>query len=540
MKEKILLVFILLFGCWLRFYQLGAVPQILNPDEASIGYNAFLLKETGRDEWQKKWPLVMDAFGDQKVIGYPFLVVLSFMTVGVSDAAVRLPSALAGTGTILVAYFFGLAFFKNKKSSLLLALGVACLPIFIFYSRVAYEANVALFLVLTGLTLLFLNSQGKRKWQDLLAVICFLFAVFIYNSPLLLLPFFAISVAIYRGIRIPKNWLIPFMGILAVFIVSVFILASLNQQKSKITIFGDETVHDNYTYYRASFSGPWKTLVGNKYIYFSGIILEHYWKSFDPRFVLYNSGGHPWHSVPQKGYLNWTTYLGGLVGMLFLLWRIVRELCVKTKFSLKKVWIKISSEIQTKKDLSLIFLFFTSLVPAVITVNAPHATRSLLFFYLWVVMAVGLFDRLLPRLSKLPQLIAKGLVIGVLALFMCESCLYFHYYFSVYGASQKLQSMFQPGYQDVLKQVESNYPNEMIAVIDDRGFQYILTAWYLKLPPDKFYATVQKQLPDKINFKYGERVGHYHFIAHPADRPSQEKVLIGWDSEKAEWMTTVY
>ena len=77
------------------------------------------------------------------------------------------------------------------------------------------------------------------------------------------------------------------------------------------------------------------------------------------------------------------------------------------------------------------------------------------------------------------------------------------------------------------------YPDKNIAVVDGGGYQYILTAWYLKMTPDQFYSTVVKQLPDRIGFRYGEQVGRYHFIVNLKDMSDDEHIAVMWEDN--EW-----
>ena len=109
MNKKInwLLISITLLAFFLRVWQLGQLPAILNRDEAALAYNAYLLSTTGQDEWQKSWPLTLESFGDYKLAGYPLLLIPFLKIFGLTDLAVRLPSALAGT--VLVPLVFLLA-----------------------------------------------------------------------------------------------------------------------------------------------------------------------------------------------------------------------------------------------------------------------------------------------------------------------------------------------------------------------------------------------------------------------------------------------
>ncbi|KKQ38117.1 MAG: hypothetical protein US53_C0001G0022 [Candidatus Woesebacteria bacterium GW2011_GWA1_37_7] len=47
--HKYILLLIILLAAFLRFWKLGSYPA-LNADEAAIGYNAYSLLETGKDE----------------------------------------------------------------------------------------------------------------------------------------------------------------------------------------------------------------------------------------------------------------------------------------------------------------------------------------------------------------------------------------------------------------------------------------------------------------------------------------------------------
>ena len=60
------LTLILLIAFILRFYKLGIVPDGLQQDETSIGYNAYSILKTGRDEHGVYLPQNFQAFGEYK------------------------------------------------------------------------------------------------------------------------------------------------------------------------------------------------------------------------------------------------------------------------------------------------------------------------------------------------------------------------------------------------------------------------------------------------------------------------------------------
>ena len=66
MKIKILLLVIILLGAVLRLYKLDLVPPSLNWDEAAVGYNAYTIANSGRDEYGNFFPLYFLSFGEGK------------------------------------------------------------------------------------------------------------------------------------------------------------------------------------------------------------------------------------------------------------------------------------------------------------------------------------------------------------------------------------------------------------------------------------------------------------------------------------------
>src|SRR3989339_950991 len=103
--EWFLIIAIVVLALALRFYKLGQIPPSLDWDEVSLGYNAKSLLQTGRDEFGHSWPLSIQSFNDYKPPVYTYLLIPVLKVFGNTDFAVRFPSALAGTLTVLVTYF---------------------------------------------------------------------------------------------------------------------------------------------------------------------------------------------------------------------------------------------------------------------------------------------------------------------------------------------------------------------------------------------------------------------------------------------------
>src|SRR5690606_22228506 len=125
-----------------------------------------LLRETGQDEWGRSWPVGLESFGDYKLIGYPLLLIPFLGLFGEADWVIRLPSILAGTALVPLAYVFVKQLGFKKQAALMMALLIAVSPVSIFYSRMAYEANVALTLLVAALVTL--HQLAKQySWRRL-------------------------------------------------------------------------------------------------------------------------------------------------------------------------------------------------------------------------------------------------------------------------------------------------------------------------------------------------------------------------------------
>lgn len=521
MKKIWTLFLLFLISFVLRIYQVKQLPSILNRDEAALAYNAYLISETGRDEWNKAWPLSLESFGDFKLPGYVYFLVGVFKIFPLKDWVVKLPSILAGSALTFLAFYFAKVVKFREPWAWLFTILVATTPVFFFYSRIAFEANLALSLFLTALILIFTKVKGKTRLVfDLLAICLTLISVFTYNTPLLILPFILPIIIWLRGFKPYKKWLGLVIGLSLVIGLAGYQLVSLSSQKSGITIFADETTWINFVTYRQQFSGIWQSIIGNKYVYFSYLISENYVKSFSSSFLVNGVGGHPWHSLPNHGHLYGVIYFFGIIGISSVILELILAVR-KHKFSSK---IRIHT--------SLLYLLLISLLPSVVTVDSPHATRSLLFFFLFNLFTLFGLKRSYHFIRDHTQIKKNVLFFTFTSLLFISSFSYFKDYFTLYPLQQ---SSLLPGFDLVISQVNEDYLDQEIAVIDQEGYHYILLAWYLKISPEKFFKSTVRQLPDKIGFRYGEQVDRYHFIANLEDRGETEKVVISWSEVESKW-----
>src|SRR3989344_1420207 len=142
--KLILLIVILVIGAVLRLWQLGAVPSSIDWDEASLGYNAYSIFETGKDEFGKTLPVVLRSFNDYKPALYTYLIIPSYKIFGLNEFSIRFPSAIMGILTLISVYFLVKKLFQKENIALLTTFLLAISPWHIQFSRIAFESNVGL------------------------------------------------------------------------------------------------------------------------------------------------------------------------------------------------------------------------------------------------------------------------------------------------------------------------------------------------------------------------------------------------------------
>ena len=351
---------ILILASVLRLYRLDSVPPGVNRDEASIGFTAYSLLTTGRDEYGRFLPLSFESFGDWKMPLYIYVTIPFIKVLGVTELAVRLPSAIAGIASVGAIYFLVLALFSSEFIALASAFTLAIMPWHIHISRVESEAIVATFVLIIG-SYIFLQAIKKRSPKALVcAAILFASTYYTYHgnhvSTSLLI---AGITSIYWQdiIKIPKWWHALITGIVLAGTILLIGFSADHTKLSGISIFGDPTVvHKQIELPRLEHSDPNSLiarLTHNRVTYAATTIFQNYLKAYGPEFLFVKGGGNNAHNIVGFGNLHPIEAPLLLLGIIWLFY--------STKKGAKYIlwWIVIGG------------------VAAAITKDAPHSNRSL-------------------------------------------------------------------------------------------------------------------------------------------------------------------
>jgi 4-amino-4-deoxy-L-arabinose transferase-like glycosyltransferase len=134
-KEELIIVFVLIIGSLVRLVAIGKIPNALNVDEASSGYDGYSLMKNGIDRGGNSYPVYLYAWGSGQSVLYSYLMIPILAITGLTEYGIRLPMALVGIISLYVFYYLLKQVFENKKIALVGTFFFAICPWHIMKSR---------------------------------------------------------------------------------------------------------------------------------------------------------------------------------------------------------------------------------------------------------------------------------------------------------------------------------------------------------------------------------------------------------------------
>lgn len=165
---------IVLFAALLRFWQLGRVPVSLYWDEAAMLVDLKSVTETGKDMHGRPWyQLIYPSYGDYKLPMYIWSATAASKVLGVSEFSQRLPSALAGVLTVIMAGYLAKLLLQSgtrtkyspqflDQVQLWTMVVVAIIPWSVMFSRTGFEGHLGQALLTTSITMLTWLYQRQK------------------------------------------------------------------------------------------------------------------------------------------------------------------------------------------------------------------------------------------------------------------------------------------------------------------------------------------------------------------------------------------
>lgn len=487
-----LAIFLIIFlALFLRAYRINSLPDSLNPDEAALGYTSYSFLKTGADEHGKFLPLSIQSFGDWKLPVYSYLGVVPVALFGLNEFSIRSISVLAGVIGVLLIYFISIRLFNKKNLALISALFFAISPWNIYFSRVAYEVNLATTIFLGGL-LAFLKyiyeDQKEVKWL-LISFVLFALTMLTYHSYILFIPIFVLALIVFfrKSFFLNKK---SYLSI-AIFIILSFIFtfsASSGSNKLSTLIINDKNIiYERVEKLRGdnALKNPFvEKILLNKYLGVPYQIAQNYINSFSPSFLFDKGGEKLAHNIGAFGNLYLIDAIFLFAGFAGLFWNKEKSL------KLLAVWL------------------FVAPISSAVTRDAPNSTRLFVLMpFFMLISSYGFYQIFVfLRRKTMANIIMKTILIF---LFFLNVIFFLNIYFIHFNVQR--MTFWHYGYREAVK-LTDRYPTYNVVMRGPENFPYIYFLFYEKYNPYQFRKEVVYYPSTSEGFYYVKSFGRYQFV----------------------------
>ena len=479
-----LFLIILGLGIFARTWEFHSLPPGLNPDEASIGVEAFDLLHYGMDRNGIQFPVQFISWGggQNALYGYILIPFIAFM--GLTPFAVRLPMLLSGIAALPLSYYVAKETL-NEDFGLLSMFFLAISPWHIMLSRWGLESNLFPFVFLAGFTCL-LNVRKNDKW--FIAASSWMgLSFYAYGTAYAMIPIFAvcaIAILIQHKLLTLKSLTIGLMVLIVLSLpIGMFILVNaydLNPiQIGPVTIphFPVEARFVATTVFSAA--SQFQVIRNNL--------------STATDLLVTQSDGLPYNAIDPYGYFYKVTFPLELMGIALLL-------------------IGLKSDKRIENALLLTWIGASLPIPMLQQVNINRS--NIIFFPL--ILCIALTVYWLGRRSKV---VFVASVVGLLAGFV---------FFTIsYHGKEYRQQVSLEFHDGLLPALEFAQSIESIPIcVGDRSNPYIFALFTEHTTPTNYLKSVKYSNP-KGPVRYVSSFGRYTFgWSNCHDSPVPIRILI--------------
>lgn len=364
--KRLIPVGIIILALFFRLYSLSHVPPAPSLDEVSIGYNAYSILKTGKDEYGIPHPMLLRAYDDYRPALYVYLTIPFVKILGLTAVSVRLPSVLLSVLTVYLVYSIGRMIGKKycsyERLGDIAAVLLAISPWHIYISRLGHEANLGLTLFVLGIYLFLQAVLLGKKSAWIWSALVFAMSLYGYQSNKIISPLILIAgtVLFWKEIWHARRYVL-IAGALGVLIALPAVLAAVSPEgllrfrgTSAFSPDSPDMVTATKAYVAAREQGDTlgKLLYGRAGTYVS-VFTKNYVSHFAPAWI-FAGADRQTHKVPGMG--------------LLYLWEVL--------FLLLGIWALIKSKLPGKLKWFLLAWILVSPIPASVTTQSPHAMRA--------------------------------------------------------------------------------------------------------------------------------------------------------------------
>ena len=242
--KKILLI-IIFIAIIARFIKLDWAPPHLSNDEIGAAYAAYSISKTLKDGTNQFLPILWQSHGGYGSPSAVYIPLTSIMIFGNNDFAVRLPSAILGSLTIIFIGLLTAELTKNARLALAASFLLAISPWHFSASRWALESNYALFFIVLGIYLFFFGLNKNKPWVTIVSLVSFALSIYSYYTEWVLTPLIILSLIIFYRATVFKKKIYYFaillFGVLLIPLFTSFI-QNLNSSRASSEFISKDIV----------------------------------------------------------------------------------------------------------------------------------------------------------------------------------------------------------------------------------------------------------------------------------------------------------
>jgi len=457
---------ILVLAFLLRFNRVTTDPPSLNWDEVSIGYNAYSILKTGKDEWGASFPLNFKSYGEYKLPAQIYASIPGIAIFGLNELGVRITPVIYGTLTVLLLYFLAKEISKSKGVGLTSAFLLAISPWHIQLTRASFESSFSVFWVSLGVWLFVKGFKDKKFW--LWSTLPFMISIYTYNAARVFTPLYIFVLFLIYRKEVLKNLKIFIIGIV-IFLVSMaplvafFASGQVTARLRLVSISDDPGFVQRINKARGNthLPEPLPRLIHNKVTHYAYVFAGNYLAHFSPDFLFIHGAGHKQQHVQGIGELYAVQAPFILLGLYFI-------------FKKKTPWRWL-----------IVSWLLLAFIPVAVTVDStPNALRTILAVIPYEMLTAIGFWEIFKTIGK--RKFMKAILISVTVfLLLIQVRSYLNNYYNVYP---KLYSRdWQYGYGEAVGYIGEHYSDyDLIVFTRAYGEPHMFTLFFLNWDPAKY------------------------------------------------------
>ena len=420
---------LLLLSLFLHLWELDTIPSGFFLDESSIGYNAFSILETGKDEYGTAYPLLFKCFGNYQDPVMVYTIVPFIKLFGLTKYAVRMPSALYMIIASVLFYFLSFQYSRNRWLSLISAAIFSILPWVFPISRSTMSGYTPMLLGINIGSLFLLKSFAKNSWKyAIIAAFGWALAMYSHNcgkpmSAVLIVSFFLVlNIGVWKRL---KSFIV-FAASLVFFMIPM-IIYTLNHPEGLTTRFKTISVWSD----------------SPSYFIIIKRIINRYIEYFSPKFLFFSGDTNLRHCTGTTGEL-----------YIFMLPLIVIGLFIMFRYAKHNLYYRFA-----------IIGLLTYPFAAILTINHFHSTRTVNGLPFWTLTAVIGAKFLISQSHqykkiKWKRILYPAILIVTVALLLWQTSFYLEDYFTPRKYAARSRLIFLSPEVETLQIAFNNLPNK--------------------------------------------------------------------------------